>query len=272
MNNTEQIQPEHLYQDYQNEQRLLASEIGEIETGSHEQDGGPVLENEDGPELAAILPRRASGTSSLAYANQMKGGGAFSRADGSQASNQAVLSLWQNKRDMDPRNLKTIQESRRLKEPRSHLDFFKGAGNSNSAQPNKAKFVRTAHSGWNKQAKESEQLRNIKLNSVVSDFRKGKKGGPADPLGYDSYAGLNNHDFDEQQFAKNSTMANTVQHDMSTTSGFKNIQDYLQEANLYSAKKSNNKAAQAVTGTGPNETSWNASVMLDQPSALMRPE
>ena len=67
-------------------------------------------------------------------------------------------------------------------------------------------------------------------------------------------------------------MANTVQHDMSTTSGFKNIQDYLQEANLYSAKKNNNKTAQAVTGTGLNETSWNASVMLDHPSALIRPE
>ena len=135
---------------------------------------------------------------------------------------------------MDPRNLKTIQESGRLKEPRSHLDFSKGVSNSNSAQANKAKFVRTAHSGWNKQAKESEQLRNIKLNSVVSDFRKGnKKGGPAaDPFGYDSYAGLMNHDFDEQQMAKHSTMANTVQHDMSTNSGFKNIQDYLQESNL----------------------------------------
>ena len=81
MYNTELTQPER---EYQNDHRLLASEIGEIETGSHDdQDGGPVLEHEDGPELAAILPRRASGTSSLAYANQMKGSGAFSRVDGS---------------------------------------------------------------------------------------------------------------------------------------------------------------------------------------------
>ena len=33
-------------------------------------------------------------------------------------------------------------------------------------------------------------------------------------------------------------MANTVQHEISTTTGFKNVQDYLQEANLYSVKKS----------------------------------
>ena len=42
--------------------------------------------------------------------------------------------------------------------------------------------------------------------------------------------------FNDQQ-DKASTMANTVTHEMNTPSGFKNIQDYLQEANLYSATK-----------------------------------
>lgn len=44
-------------------------------------------------------------------------------------SNQAVQTLWQNKREMDPRKLKTIQERNQIRmkggnnEMRSHLDF-----------------------------------------------------------------------------------------------------------------------------------------------------
>jgi len=57
-------------------------------------------------------------------------------------------------------------------------------------------------------------------------------------------------------------MANTVQHDMSTNTGFKNIQDYLQEANLYSVKKSGNNAAEGA--------SMNAS-MLDRISNSAKP-
>ena len=40
-----------------------------------------------------------------------------------------------------------------------------------------------------------------------------------------------------------STNANTITPDLMTTNGFKNIQDYLQEANLYSAQKEPNSAS-----------------------------
>ena len=49
---------------------------------------------------------------------------------------------------------------------------------------------------------------------------------------------------ENSQKDKQSTMANTMTYDMNSPSGFKNIQDYLQEANLYSATKPESMSTQ----------------------------
>ena len=114
---------------------MHASELGELETGSIEDGEGSALVCQDSPEMAltAVLPRRSSGASSLAYANQARGGSSgFTRIDNSCLSaNKAVANLWQNKRDMvDPRSLNTIQEIKN-KEPRSsHILAFSSSNNS----------------------------------------------------------------------------------------------------------------------------------------------
>ena len=129
----------------------------------------------------------------------------------------AVQQMWQQKKLVDPKKLRTIQEGNS-----SHRRNVNNAAN--------AKFVKTTNTGWNAQDRlassvmYTESKRDRRNNSVAdtSDFKVLQK----------RKDGL---DDSEGQLQKHSVMANSVNaQNAADKNGYKNIQDYLEEVNVNS--------------------------------------
>ena len=82
------------------------------------------------------------------------------------------------------------------------------------------KFAKGSSTAWNNSVRpHANSLDKRGKKSVVSDFRNARHSKRQDTL-------INAVDSSEH-LAKHSNMANTINQEMTTTTGFKNIQDYL---------------------------------------------